>query len=87
VRRNTIALLVAGLVEEQLQHDMAGRDAPLLGAPAELPERAVGALLRHLLAVVEAGDVAPAEEGVGEAVLGVVELDVLCRIVMHTRQV
>lgn len=48
---------------------MARRDVYLVGAPAELPQGKRLAGLRHALGVVVAGDVAEAEEDVGEAVL------------------
>jgi hypothetical protein len=64
-----LTLRIADTVPQEHHLDMTGRDAALPGAPAELPQRGVLSFLGLVLCVVEAGDVAEAEEGIFESVL------------------
>jgi len=65
----TLTFDIPNLVPHEHHHGMSGRDAALLGAPTELPEGGLLLLLGFVFGVVEAGDVAEAEEGVVEAAL------------------
>jgi hypothetical protein len=65
---------VANLLPQELHLDMARRDAHLLRAPAELPERKHVGAFRSLFGIVEARYITEAEKDVWEAVLACVSM-------------